>query len=88
MARALLVAHRHAARFEGIEAFLDVLNRTLTPDNIVPRPPAVATADGVLTAIFNPSGATYLEGTMLSGVSVRLSTSRNASMPSKRAACR
>jgi hypothetical protein len=63
MARALLVAHRHAARFEGIEAFLDVLNRTLTPDNIVPRPPAVATADGVLTAIFNPSGATYLEGT-------------------------
>jgi len=45
-----------------LEAYLDVLNRSLTPDNILPPPPSFARSDGVESAIFNPNGATQLKG--------------------------
>jgi hypothetical protein len=45
-----------------LELYLDVLNRSLAPDNIVPSPPAFARNDGVEAAIFNPNGATQLKG--------------------------
>jgi hypothetical protein len=38
------------------------MNRSLAPDNIVPHAPAFACGNGVEAAIFNPNGATRLEG--------------------------
>ncbi|HZL94466.1 MAG TPA: asparagine synthase-related protein, partial [Vicinamibacterales bacterium] len=60
MARALLVVHRAGAERRDVAAYLDVLNRRLTPDNVTPRKPAVAEADGVTSVVFNPSGATRI----------------------------
>jgi hypothetical protein len=65
MARALLVAPRARDRGGRLEAYLDVLNRNLGPDNIVPSAPAFARSDGVECAIFSPNGATQLKGTSL-----------------------
>ena len=62
MARALLVARRRRETCGRLETYLDTLNRNLAPDNIVPSAPAFAHADGVEAAIFNPNGATHLEG--------------------------
>ncbi|HET8699731.1 MAG TPA: asparagine synthase-related protein, partial [Gammaproteobacteria bacterium] len=62
MARALLLARRARDRGGRLEGYLDVLNRNLGPDNIVPSAPAFAHGDGVECAIFNPNGATQLEG--------------------------
>ncbi|HEX5049945.1 MAG TPA: hypothetical protein VFX89_22720 [Gammaproteobacteria bacterium] len=45
-----------------LECYLDVLNRSLAPDNIVPRAPAFGRSDGVEAAIFNPNSATQLKG--------------------------
>jgi hypothetical protein len=42
---------------------LGTLNRALTPDNIAPRPAALARANGVTVAVFSPSGATQMHGT-------------------------
>ncbi|HZF27921.1 MAG TPA: asparagine synthase-related protein [Gammaproteobacteria bacterium] len=63
MARAILVVRRRADASGRLEAYLDALNRNLAPDNIVPHAPAFVRASGVEAAIFNPNGATRLEGT-------------------------
>jgi hypothetical protein len=60
-----LVVRRRRDTRGRLEAYLGVLNRNLAPDNIVPRPPAFAGKDGAEAAIFNPNGATRLEGTSI-----------------------
>lgn len=62
MARALLVVQRYPGPGR-LSPYLDVLNRNLCPDNIVPRPPVAACDGGAELAIFNPNGATELVGT-------------------------
>jgi hypothetical protein len=63
MARALLVVQRHANAACRLGPYVDMLNRNLAPDNIAPRAPTVACADGATVAIFNPSDATRMSGT-------------------------
>ena len=65
MARALLIVRRRRESRGRLEVYLDALNRNLAPDNIVPRAPSFACKDGAEAAIFNPNGATQLEGTSI-----------------------
>jgi hypothetical protein len=59
MARALLVAQRTGAP-NGPVPYVDLLNRRLSPDNVIPRNAAVAHDHGVTAVVFDASSATQL----------------------------
>jgi hypothetical protein len=63
MARALLIVDRGGRVSDISIESLELLNRRLVPDNIVPRQPAVAYEIGVTAAVLNPNGAALLHGT-------------------------
>jgi hypothetical protein len=58
----LLVVHRVPGAAGALDDYIAVLNRRLTPDNIVAGTPLISRAHGVTAAIFNPNGATRLRG--------------------------
>ncbi len=62
MSRALLIVQRRGGSLERLRLKLETLNRTLTPDNIEPRPARISFADGVATALFNPTRTTLQRG--------------------------
>ena len=63
MGRAVLIAARYPGRPSRLEAYLDVLNRTLAGPNIEPHAPSFVHRDGISIAVLNSSSATRLHGT-------------------------
>ena len=54
MARALLVVNR-CGNGDGLQHYVNLLNRRLTPDNLIVGKPTIVRRHGVTTVIFNPA---------------------------------
>ena len=60
MARALLVVERTPG-CGALGPYVEVLRHRLVPDNVTPRPPAVARRAGITAVVYEPSSAARLE---------------------------